>query len=125
MISMHEYSLIKEIVDTVLEKAKEYNAKSVVKVEIDVGELKFLTDEQAQYLFRELSKGTILENAKLEINYVSSEIYCRKCGYKGKAEHLEEIDPHFPIIKCPKCGEEFVEIVRGNECIIKNIQVEK
>ena len=68
---------------------------------------------------------TILENAKLEINYVSSEIYCRKCGYKGKAEHLEEVDPHFPIIKCPKCGNEFVEIIRGNECIIKSIQVEK
>ena len=46
MISMHEYSLIKEIVDTVLEKAKEYNAKNVVKVEVDVGDLDFLKEKK-------------------------------------------------------------------------------
>jgi hydrogenase nickel incorporation protein HypA/HybF len=122
---MHEFSLIKEIVDTVIEKAKEHNAKKVVEIELEVGELRFLTDEQAQLLFEELSKGTILEGAKLKIKFLSSEIHCEECGYKGKVGNLQEIDPHLPIIKCPKCGAELVSIVRGNECIVKNIQIEK
>ena len=121
---MHEFSTMQEIVYTILNEAKKYNARGVSKVILEIGELTFLGEEQLKFAFNILKEGTIMENADIVIKKVRAKIRCN-CGYEGDVEYglKEEFHIIFPILKCPVCGGE-VEIVKGRECLIKKVEME-
>ncbi|MFH1553097.1 MAG: hydrogenase maturation nickel metallochaperone HypA [Candidatus Omnitrophota bacterium] len=64
---MHETHLIEPIIKGIAEHAKEEGAKSVTKVKLKVGDLTGIKEESFKETFAVLAKGTILENAELEI----------------------------------------------------------
>lgn len=115
---------MQQIINTVLEEAKKYNAKKIYKIVLEIGELTFLGEEQLKFAFDILKEGTIAEEAELVIKKIKARIKC-KCGYEGYVEYGIKDDFHlvFPIIKCPICNNE-VEIVRGRECLIKKMEME-
>ncbi len=121
---MHEFSTMTQIVNAILEEAKKHHAQKITKVVLEIGELTFLGEEQLRFAFDVLTKDTILEGAHLEIKKKGVEVRCH-CGYEGGIEYEEKEEFHLltPILRCPRCNEE-VRIVRGRECIIKNIQME-
>jgi len=64
-----------------------------------------------------------LDGAALVIKTVSPEVQC-SCGYTGNSLYGEkEFHMSVPILQCPLCGE-LVQIIRGRECLIKNIELE-
>jgi len=122
---MHEFSTMQGIVNAILEEAKKYNAVEITKVEIEIGELTFLGEEQMKFAFDILKEGTIMEEAEISIEKIRARVRCRTCGYEGGVKYgmKEEFHLSFPLLKCPQCGGE-VDIVRGRECTIKNVEME-
>ena len=78
---MHEYSIMSQIVQTILTEAENNKLKSISKVVLEVGDLTFLGEQQMQFSYDVLSKDTILSNSKLIIETIKPEIECTKCGF--------------------------------------------
>jgi hydrogenase nickel incorporation protein HypA/HybF len=64
---MHETHIIKPIIDGITEHAKEEGATKVTSVKLKVGELTCTKEDSFRETFKMLSKGTVLEDAELEI----------------------------------------------------------
>ncbi len=120
---MHEYSVMSQIVNSVLEEAKKRDAKKVEQVDLEIGEFTMLGDEQMRFAYEILSKDTILEGSKLQVSHRKGKVKCDSCGYEGDVKIAED-SPHraVPILECPKCRSP-AKIVEGRECFIRNIRM--
>lgn len=121
---MHEYSATVHLVEAVLREARKRNSKRVTEVHLLIGKLSYFGTEQMQFWYEVLGKGTILEGSVLLIEEEEGEVECEICGYKGPIQ-LEKAPHYFiavPTLRCPIC-DSVVKIVRGKECIIKNIKM--
>jgi len=70
---MHEYKLVADALKNVLKTAEENNAKKVAIVRFQVGENCHATPDSIEFLFRQAARGSIAENAKIEISLVPGE----------------------------------------------------
>ncbi len=120
---MHEFSVMTQIVDSILEEAKKRDAKKVEEVDLEIGEYTMLGDEQMKFAYEVLSKDTILQGSKLNISHRKGKINCASCGYEGDVKVAED-SPHrlVPILECPRCHSP-AKIVVGRECFIRNIRM--
>ena len=64
---MHETHIIEPIIKGISEHAQKEGAKKVTRVMLKIGALTGVKDESFKETFTVLAKGTILENATLEI----------------------------------------------------------
>lgn len=122
---MHEFSMVSQLVEKVVEEARKRGAKRVVEVELEVGQLSFLNPEQMLFAYRILTKGTILEKSRLTIRTVEAHVRCRLCGFDGKPEYADDASYHVsaPLFLCPNCGGP-VEVLVGMGCMIKRVRLE-
>ena len=66
---MHETHLIEPIIKGISEHARKEGAKKVSKVRLKVGEFTGVKEPSFRETFKQLAKGTILENSELEITF--------------------------------------------------------
>lgn len=66
---MHETHLIKPIIKGIAEHAKKEGAKTVSKVRLKVGAFTGVKEDSFKETFSLLTKGTLLENAELELTF--------------------------------------------------------
>ena len=66
---MHESHLINPVIKGVSEHAKQEGAKKVTKLRLKIGQLTGVKKDSFKETFLVLAKGTILENAELELNF--------------------------------------------------------
>lgn len=120
---MHEFSVMAQIVDGVVQEASKRKAKRVEQVNLEVGDFTMLGDEQLMFAYELLSKDTILQGSTLDIKHIKGRVRCRHCGYEGPMKP-EEDSPHrmVPILECPKCCAA-AEITEGRECVVRNIRM--
>jgi hydrogenase nickel incorporation protein HypA/HybF len=138
---MHELSVAQSIVDTVLSEAESNNAKTVMEINIDVGELMQLDTQALSDALNLLIKGSKLDGARLFMHVKEASFSCRKCGAlwnmtdaKRELEQVpdklrisepdsKELPLHFlpyiyaTFIHCPKCGSSDTSISEGAEDI--------
>ncbi len=119
---MHEYSIMSQVIQAILDEAGKNKLNTISKVTLEIGELTFLGEEQLRFCYEVLSKDNILHDSQLIIEKVEPEIECTKCGFKGDLEYQESEEFHFrlPKFACPKCNSK-VEIIKGKDCIIREI----
>ena len=120
---MHEISIAGAIIDSVLDAAKKNNAKKVTEVYLEIGELTALNPDQLTFIFKTITKGTVVQGACFNINIIKPSIRCRKCLYNGSIEFFEKLHFFIPVIKCPQCDERDVDIIAGRECCVKKIKI--
>ena len=113
---MHELAITQEMLDLVLEQAKEAKAREVGKISLVIGEMCGVVKEAVEFHFDFLSKGTIAEGATLDFTMVPQTARCRSCG---KVFELGEFD-----WACPDCGGSSLEITGGKELFVDSIEVE-
>ena len=120
---MHEYSVMSQIVDSILEEVKKHDAKKVEQVDLEIGEYTMLGDEQMKFAYEVLSKDTILQGSKLHISHRKGKIKCDSCGFEGEVTIAED-SPHrlVPILECQRCHSP-AKIIEGRECFIRNIRM--
>lgn len=66
---MHETHLIEPVIKGISEHAKKEGAKTVSKVRLKIGELTCVKEDSFRDTFQVLAKGTILEDAGLELTF--------------------------------------------------------
>ncbi len=116
--TVHELSIMSNILDIVLEYAGKAGAKKVSKIHLIVGDLSDLIPEWMQTYFEFVSKDTIAESAKLEINRVPAVIRCKQCNYEFT---LNRENWQFC---CARCQSSEIELVSGREFTVESIEVE-
>lgn len=124
---MHEVSVVTSLVDAVIGELSSYRLERVNAVYVLIGELTNLGDEQMQFAYEVVTRGTILEGSELVIEHVPVEVSCASCGFVGPARILSDPDYEthaIPVLSCPECGGR-IEVVRGMECAVKCMDIEE
>ncbi|MEM2943655.1 MAG: hydrogenase maturation nickel metallochaperone HypA [Methanomassiliicoccales archaeon] len=123
---MHEVSVMSSIIRCVLEELNHYRVKRVKELNMVVGELTFLGEDQLRFAYEILTKGTLLEGAELIIEKEEVIIRCPACGFEGPANRMTDESFHFmtPVLACPICNNH-AEIVKGKSCSVTSIRVEE
>jgi len=111
------------IVEAVLQELEKHDIEKVEAVDMVVGELTFLGEDQLQFAYEIIARDTILEGSKLNIIPEKIEIKCNSCGYVGPVNYIHNGDHYsHPDLTCPKCGAG-VEIIKGKSAMVRSLQV--
>ncbi len=115
MHAMHEIGIVRQLVRTVSEFAKENNLEVITEVVVDCGELSLVIPEYLEELYPVAAKDSILKNAGLRINIVPGLAECDDC------------DEIFNVIErkgyCPNCGSFQKTVLSGKDFSIREIVV--
>jgi hydrogenase nickel incorporation protein HypA/HybF len=124
VVTLHEFSIAKELVNSILEEARVNNVIKVIRVELEIGEVSFIQDEQLIYSFDVIkAEQPLINEAVLTITKKDLLVECPSCGYKGRSDYDDQYHFAVPILRCPEC-ERGVNIIEGKDVLIKNIEAE-
>lgn len=113
---IHELSITENILETVLQKAREHKAKKIIKINLKIGEMTMVVPDCIRFYFEILSKGTVAEGAALEAVEIPLTAQCKNCAKKFAVENY--------VFRCPYCKSPNVEIISGRELFIESIEVD-
>lgn len=116
--SMHEMSLVGDVIRVAERYGRENDATRVVAVNLVIGEMRDVVDHLLDSCFAYLSRGTIVEGAKLNVRKVPLRPRCADCNtvFTADAKHLEGL-------ACPRCHGTRLSMYEGGEFFIQNIVV--
>ena len=110
---MHELSITQSIVEICEQNSQ---GRRVLSVTLELGQLSGIVPDAVELWFEACTKGTLLEGAQLIISSIPPKGVCRDCGVE------------FPVTayydSCPSCGGFTVELLRGEELRVKELEVE-
>lgn len=113
---MHELGVVFHVIDQVEELAKNNNVKHVNSVVLEIGTVSGIVDSYLEDCFNwAVSKHEIMTNCKLKIEKIHAVSHCNNCG--------EDFNTILYGKKCPKCESEDTYLLKGNEFLIKEIEV--
>ena len=115
---MHELSVTESILNIVLKHAQTNKAEKVLAIGLRIGELSELVGECIQHYFDYLSKGTIAEGAKLDIERSPIIFQCSECQDTFQVSLSDTKD-----FACPQCHGVKVTMKSGREFYIKDITI--
>ena len=106
---MHEYPLAQRIIEI----CAEHGAKKVKTIHLVVGESSGIVADSILLYFDIISKGTVCENAKIEIETIRPMLQCEACGRLFKRK---------PFSFDCQCGGEGRPTEIGREFYVKSIE---
>ena len=114
---MHEMGIILHLAKTLEETAEQEQIKKITRVTLEVGEVSgILTDYFTDCWNYFRRKHPVLESAELDLQTLPAVTLCGNC------------EKTYPTVQygrtCPYCGSGETWLLKGNECIIKEIEVE-
>lgn len=115
---MHEYSIVSSLIQMCESHAKQYNATSVAKVCIAIGERSGVDSaliKSAFEIFR--LESPLCKNAKIDIEYQPVVLHCQSCGHDFNGENLT-------YSTCPFCQSQQVVITQGRELHLLNLELD-
>jgi hydrogenase nickel incorporation protein HypA/HybF len=112
---MHESSLGKQVLEAVLQKARESGGGKIVKVVGWVAETEHLDPSAIAFHFSAHARGTAAEEAKLEMDLRWVEARCDGCGAQYKPDHH--------LLLCPDCGSTEAELLGETGVAVTSIEV--
>lgn len=110
---MHELAIVTGVVEICEQHA---DGRRLLAVTLAIGALSGVVPDALEFCFEAVTKGTLLEGARLEIERVPATGFCDACGEVSSIEGF--IDP------CPRCGGFPLEIRSGEEMRVKDLEVE-
>lgn len=116
--TMHEMSLVRNIVQIVKEEAEAAHAEKITAVHLVVGEGRDIVENLVQSMFRFLARGTVAENAEVILHHVPYMVRCKQC----------QTEFHLVVMRsetwdCPNCGaHRDYTLVSGQEFYISRIE---
>jgi hydrogenase nickel incorporation protein HypA/HybF len=110
---MHEFGVTQNLLDMALKKAKN---QRIVNVNLLIGSFSEEREESIQFYWRDLSKGTPGEGAKLHFQHVKAELKCFGCGGALNLEDGRSI--------CTYCEPNGFQQLSGKDVKLESIEVE-
>ena len=143
--------MVNQIFRKCLEVARKNNATKISEVNLEVGDFALIVEIYAQQAFAILKKGSIAENAILDIKRTPGVIHCNSCqqnseiwfskekekaANEGRLEEYEkyeknvaeksllEADPNLGtnIFHCRKCDSSNTTLIAGKGITIRNLR---
>ncbi|MBY8982471.1 MAG: hydrogenase maturation nickel metallochaperone HypA [Candidatus Lokiarchaeota archaeon] len=123
---MHEFAFALDIFEITEKTAKKYNAKKVTTIFLEIGELTLIVPELLKESFKIITKGSIVDGAKLNIQILPGQIKCRNCNNTSNVIITKESKlTGLQLFKCEKCESINTEIIEGKKMNIKNIKIQE
>ncbi len=113
---MHEMSLCESIMQVLEEQAKVQDYARVKVLRLEIGALAGVELDAMHFGFDVVKRGTLAEDAELEIIHVPGQAWCMPCG------KTVSIQQRFDA--CPHCGGYQLHVTGGEELRIKELEVE-
>ena len=113
---MHEMSLAEGILQLVEDTARREQAKTVKTIVLEIGRLSAVEPEALKFCFAAVTRGSIAQDATLEVIDVPGVGYCLACCVTVMMEALYGA--------CPKCGSYQLQATGGTEMRVKEIEIE-
>jgi Zn finger protein HypA/HybF involved in hydrogenase expression len=132
--------------------AKRNNATSISEINLEVGDFALIVEDYAKKAFDIMKKGSIAENAVLNIKRTPGVIHCKSCqqnseiwfnkekeqaANEGRLEEYEEYEkavaeesflqanPNLEtnIFHCRKCNSSDTTLIKGKGIVIKDLRI--
>ncbi len=113
---MHEMSLCEGILQILEAEAEKQRFSRVKRVILDIGVLSGVEIPALEFAFDVVMRGSLAENAVLEINRLRGSAWCFACAETVAIE--ARYDP------CPQCGGYQLQVNGGDEMRIQSLEVE-
>ena len=110
---MHELGLISAMVKSIETIVKEQGLHEVRKIVLEVGELSGVVPHYMEACYPAAVYKTFMENTVLELETIPGIVRCRDCGREFNAVAQD--------FHCPVCHGQDMEILSGNDVLIKEI----
>ena len=113
---MHEMSLCQGMVQILEEQAKARAYTRVKTVRLEIGPLATVEPEALRFCFDAATRGTLAENAKLDIITTAASAWCFSCGETVTISERNGV--------CPSCGSYQLQVTGGDGLRIKELEVD-
>ena len=111
---MHEFSIARNIIETLNSVAEEYG-QEVVSATVAIGPMSMIVPELLTQAYKVLAEGTELEGSQLNIQRVPITAVCNECG--------AETESYEPFVRCAKCDSLSLSIKSGYELQIVSAEL--
>ena len=112
---MHEISLCESVLRVIEDQAAAQDYRTVETVRLEVGVLAGVEIDALRFGFDVVMKGSIAEDARLEIIAVEGRAWCPHCA--------KDVAIQRRFDACPECGGHRLQINGGDELRIKELEV--
>jgi hydrogenase nickel insertion protein HypA len=99
-LTMHEFSVVQQLIEKLLEETKKRGGVRVKEIRLRRGST--FAEGPIQQAFEIMSENTPLQDAQLVVEEFSVEHVCDDCGYK-QVLTPDDLIGHLYI--CPECGQ--------------------
>jgi hydrogenase nickel incorporation protein HypA/HybF len=113
---MHEMAISESILGILEEEGRRRNYARVRKVRLEIGPLSGIETAALRFTFDVVTKGTLAEDAELEIIETEALAWCLPC------ERTVAIHQRYDA--CPACGSHQLQVTAGDEMRIKELEVD-
>jgi hydrogenase nickel incorporation protein HypA/HybF len=96
--------------------AQSRSGKSILRVNIALGEISDMNEESVRQHWVEVSRNTPAQDAAVNLRFVRAEAQCMAC--------FEKYHPEGGAIRCPQCGSFGAKILAGEEFYLESIETE-
>ena len=110
---MHELSIVMGIIEIAEKQATKNGFDKAEAIELEIGTMAGIEFEALDFAWEMAVKDTILENATRTISKVQARARCVSCKH--------EFNTDSAFAGCPKCNEQFSEVLCGKELRVKTI----
>lgn len=114
---MHELSLAQNIVEIVEAALPPESDPGASTVRVRIGELAGVVPDSLAFCFEAITKGTRLENARLQLIPVAATAKCGSCGSVNQI-----IDA---VFVCTECGGTGLTLLSGRELQVVEIELQE
>jgi hydrogenase nickel incorporation protein HypA/HybF len=108
-------SLAESVMQIVETTARANDASAVRAVWLELGALSHVEQEALRFSFDVVKRGTVADDARLEIRTTPGRAWCMPCEDSVDLERLG--DP------CPRCGSHQLQVTQGEEMRVKEIEI--
>jgi len=113
---MHEMAISEGILGILEDEGRRQHYSRVRKVRLEIGPFSGIETEALRFSFDVVTKGTLAEDAVLEIIETQAQAWCLPC------ERTVAISQRFDA--CPECGSHQLQVTAGEEMRIKDLEVD-
>jgi len=113
---MHELSIIANLFEILEEKAAEKEAKRILSVKLQVGQLSGVVPELLKTAFDIYKKDTIAAEAEMETVEVPFKVKCNACAAEMVKDDL--------VAMCDACGSTDLKTLQGTDLFLLKMDVE-
>ena len=113
---MHELAITQSLLYIALQEAEQRDGERITTIRLVIGTLSGVDPDALAPCFGSLSRGTMAEGARLEIEWIDAMAQCDRCEETWELTHQ--------YLVCPHCGKGFGKLLSGHELRVASLEMD-